>query len=289
MLYNDYLKAKYDCKVYRIGLDAGFTCPNRDGTKGVGGCLYCNENGSRAVYADPALSVRDQLKSRIAYLQKTRAAKKFIAYFQAFSNTYAPLKKLNAVYDEALPFDNIVGLSIGTRPDVIDKEILSLIASYKTRFDVWIEYGLQTIHNKTLRAINRCHTYEDFLNAVRVTREFSIPICAHVILGLPGESRDDMMETALELKRLEIEGVKIHLLHVLKGSGLEGLYKKGALKLLSQDEYVRLAADFLENLPQKTIIYRLTGEGPSGEHIAPEWARDKLGTLNKIKSLSRQV
>jgi hypothetical protein len=226
--------------------------------------------------------VREQLKKRIAYLKETKGAKKFIAYFQAFSNTYAPLGTLRARYDEALSFDEIVGLSIGTRPDAIDEERLELIGSYKRRYEVWIEYGLQSVHNKTLSLLNRRHSYEDFLRAVGMTKEFGIPICAHVILGLPGETRDDMLKTAGELKRLEIEGVKIHLLHVLRGSALERSYRNGEIKLLSQDEYVALVCDFIENLSPKTIIQRLTGEGPRSHHIAPEWALDKMGTLNKI-------
>ena len=158
-----------------------------------------------------------------------------------------------------------------------------MIASYKTRYDVWVEYGLQTVHDKTLKAINRAHTYKDFLEAVALTRESGIPICAHVILGLPGETHGDMMATAQELNRFGIEGVKIHLLHVLKGSALEILYRDGGVKLLSQDEYVELVSDFLEELSPKTIIQRLTGEGPEGEHVAPSWAADKLGTLGKIE------
>ncbi len=282
--YNTYLRNRYGRKVYRIALDAGFTCPNRDGTKGRGGCIYCNERGSRASYANPGIPVRKQLEWRISYLKEKRGAGKFIAYFQAFSNTYAPVERLKAVYDEVLPFENIVGISIGTRPDTIDEEKLRLIASYKDRYEVWMEYGLQTIHDRTLEAINRCHAYKDFLFAVHITRKFDIPICAHVILGLPQETKEDMMATARELKRLEIDGVKIHLFHVLKGSRLEEIYKRGEVKLLAQDEYVELVRAFLANLSPKTIIHRLTAEGPRSEHIAPEWALDKMGTIDKIKS-----
>ena len=282
--YNTYLKSRYGCRVYKIGLDAGFTCPNRDGTKSTGGCIYCNELGSRSSYTDPELSVRDQLRIRISYLKDRFEAKKFIAYFQAFSNTYAPPQELKSVYDEALEFDDIVGLSIGTRPDTMDRAKLELISSYKNRFEVWLEYGLQTIHDKTLARLNRCHTYKDFLDAVELTREFGIPVSAHVILGLPGESREDMLETAIELKRLKIDGVKIHMLHVLKGSRLEELYNRGEVRLLTQDEYAALVSDFIANLPPKTIIQRVTGEGPRGYHLAPEWALDKAGTIDKIKS-----
>ena len=225
--YNSYLKSKYGCKVYKIGLDAGLSCPNRDGTKGIGGCIYCDENASRAPYANPKDSISGQLAERIKYLKKTRDAIKFIAYFQAFTNTYAPTGSLKRLYDETLSFDEVVGMSIGTRPDAVDRDKMKLISSYNNRFEVWIEYGVQSIHDKTLIRINRCHTFADFLKALVLTKEFDIRSSAHVILGLPGETRADMIETAKRLTELEIDAVKIHLLHILKGSRLEGLYNKG--------------------------------------------------------------
>lgn len=281
--YNSYLRQKYGCKVYRIGLDAGFSCPNRDGTKGAGGCIYCNEDGSRASYADPKNTVRKQLGDRIAYLKKSKGARRFIAYFQAFTNTYAPLDKLKAIYDNILPFEEVVGLSIGTRPDAVSRDKLRLIASYKDRYEVWVEYGLQSIHDKTLETIKRGHDFKDFLAAFKLAKEFDIPVCAHVILGLPGETRGDMIATAKKISELKIDGVKIHLLHILKGSLLEKLYNEGKVSVLGQDEYVGLACDFLENLSKDIIIQRLTGEGPSDMHIAPLWALDKVGTLDRIE------
>ncbi|MBI4974691.1 MAG: TIGR01212 family radical SAM protein [Candidatus Omnitrophica bacterium] len=281
--YNSYLKEKYGCKVYKIGLDAGFTCPNRDGQKGSGGCIYCNAGGSRAPYVNQGDPLKKQLEYRIGYLKEKRRAKKFIAYFQAFTNTYAPLERLKNTYDEVLPFKDIVGISIGTRPDAIDRDKLRLIASYKNRYEVWVEYGLQSIHDKTLRYINRGHDFNAFLNAVHITKEFALPMCAHVILGLPGETRDDMMATAKKMAELKINGIKIHLLHILKGSKLEPLYAKGQVQLLGEDEYVELACDFLEYLPPDMVIQRLTGEGGEDDHIAPTWALDKIGTINKIR------
>ncbi len=285
--YNTYLKKKFGCRVYKVGLDAGFTCPTRDGTKAFGGCAYCNERGSRSSYSNPASSVREQLRERIAYLKEEKGAKKFIAYFQAFSNTYAPAARLKAVYDDVLPFDEVVGISIGTRPDTVDEERLELVASYKGRYEVWMEYGLQTVHNRTLCGLNRGHTYEDFVSALTMTRAFGISVCAHVILGLPGETKEEMLATARELKKLEIEGVKVHLFHILKGSACEKLYDEGKITLLSQDEYADAVCDFLEHLSPKTIIQRLTGEGTRADHRAPEWALDKLGTLNKIAARLR--
>lgn len=281
--YNSYLKEKYGCKVYRIGIDAGFSCPNRDGTKGSGGCVYCNEEGSRASYADPALSVGEQLKARVEKLKEKNGPQKYIAYFQAFTNTYAPVKDLKAIYDQAASVKDVVGMSIGTRPDAIDLAKLELIASYRDRYEVWVEYGLQSAHDKTLLALGRSHTFADFVNAVHLTKRFGIPVCSHVILGLPGETAGEMMETADKLNELKVDGVKIHLLHILKGSRLEHLYAAGKMRLLEQDEYVGLACDFLERLSPHIIIQRLTGEGTPEDHVAPAWALDKLGTIDKIR------
>lgn len=273
--YSSYLKERYGVKVYRISLDAGFSCPHR--------CLYCNEDGSRSSYADPKKSVKEQLSSRIEYLKKSKGASKFIAYFQAFTNTNSPGNRLKEIYDQILPFEEIIGLSIGTRPDCVDPDKLKLISSYKNRYEVWLEYGLQSIHDKTLKAINRGHNFNDFLTAYNETKKLSIPVCVHVIIGLPGETREDIIETARGLSELEVDGVKIHLLHVLKGSQLEKLYKDGSVRVLAQDEYAELVCDFLENLSGGIIIHRLTGQGKRDDHIAPLWALDKPGTIRKIR------
>ncbi len=279
ILYNDYLKSKYGCKVYRIALDAGFTCPGR--------CIYCNHNGSRAVYVDSGDTIKEQIKKRMAYLKEANKAKKFIAYFQAFTNTKAPVDKLKKAYDEVCGFDDIVGISIGTRPDSVDRDKMQLIASYKKNYEVWIEYGLQSAHDKTLKLINRGHTYDDFLKAYGLAKEYGLLVSAHVILGLPGEKKEDMIETAKKLSALKVDGIKIHLLHVLRGSELENMYYQGKVRLLEQKEYVELACDFLRNLSPGIIIQRLTGEGRREDHIAPLWALDKIGTINKIRSSFR--
>lgn len=281
--YNSYLKKRYGCKVYRIGIDAGFSCPNRGSSSGSSGCIYCNENGARSTYTNPKETVYDQLNNRIARLKKDKNAEKFIAYFQAFTNTYAPTDILKNIYDTVLKFPEIVGISIGTRPDMVDPEKLNLISSYKERYEVWIEYGLQSAHDKTLKLINRGHTFGDFLNAASMTKALDIKVCAHIILGLPGETRQDMIETAKKISSLNIDGIKIHLLHILKGSPLETLYREGKVRLLARDEYIERACDFLENLPENIIIQRLTGEGKRGEHVAPEWALDKTGVIKGIE------
>lgn len=282
--YNSYLKKKYGVKVYRIGLDAGFTCPNRDGARGTGGCLYCNESGSRSPYTDPKDTLNRQLKSRIRYLRDRNKAQKFIAYFQAFTNTYASLPELKNAYDSIFAVDDIVGISIGTRPDTIDRDKLQLIASYKERYEVWVEYGLQSSHNRTLGLVKRGHTFEDFVDAVKLTKEFGIPISAHVIIGLPDETRDDIIQTSERLTELGIEGIKIHPLHILKGSALEAAYRDKKVPVMSEDEYVGLVCDFLEHLQAGVIIQRLTGQGTAKDHIAPAWALDKTGTLKKIET-----
>lgn len=281
--YNTYLQDKYGTKVYRIGLDAGLTCPNRDGTTGVGGCLYCNEKGSRSPYTVPGTTVAEQLSARIAHLRQTKDASKFIAYFQAFTNTHAPLPILKRTYDQILPFKEVVGLSIGTRPDAVDREKLELIASYKDGREVWIEYGLQSSHDRTLEAINRGHSFADFENGVRLAKESGLLVSAHVIIGLPGETDKDIMDTADKLAMLKIDGIKIHVLHILRGSPMEKLYSEGRIDLPGQDEYVKTVCDFLERLPKETVIQRLTGQGDRESHIAPAWALDKSGTIEKIK------
>ena len=280
--YSTYLKSKHGCKVFRIALDGGFSCPNRDGTRGHGGCTYCSDTGARSGYINPEEDIRKQLSLRIDHLKKTKNASKFIAYFQAFTNTYAPVDLLKNAYDQIRGFTEIVGLSIGTRPDSIDTKKMELISSYMNKYEVWIEYGLQSIHNKTLERINRGHTFEDFTAAMDLTRKFNIPVCAHVILGLPGETKDDMMATAKTLSQLKTGAVKIHLLHILKNSLMEKLYKSGEIDLLTQEEYVELVCDFLENISPEIIVQRLTGEGDKLNHIAPAWAMDKISTINKI-------
>jgi hypothetical protein len=286
--YSSYLKTKYGCRVYRIGLDAGFTCPNRDGTKGSGGCIYCSDTGSRSPYADPLESPASQLRKRIDYLSKNKGANKFIAYFQAFTNTYADTTKLKTIYDTVLDFKEIVGISIGTRPDMIDNDKLEMISAYKDNYEVWLEYGLQSSHDKTLRAINRGHTFKEFAEAAKLTKDHGILTSAHVIIGLPGETREDIITTARRLDGLKIDGVKIHSLHVLKTSPLESLFRDGKIKMLGMEEYAGLVCDFLENISEDIIVQRLTGQGQRGSHVAPEWALDKTATLAKIDEVFRQ-
>ena len=257
---NTYLKKIFGCRVQKISLDAGLTCPNRDGSISTGGCIYCNSRGSGTNAFKEGLSITEQINKGKTFLRRRYKAKKFIAYFQSFSNTYGPYEKLKELYEEALAIDDIVGLSIGTRPDCIDESILSLLEHYAKNKLVWLEYGLQSIHDKTLEFINRGHDADCFKSALELTKDRGINICAHVILGLPFEDRADMLDTAGAVADMKIDGIKIHLLYVVKGTRMEKLYMENKYKCLKQEEYANLVCDFLELLPPGMVIQRLTGE-----------------------------
>ncbi|RLC14708.1 MAG: TIGR01212 family radical SAM protein [Deltaproteobacteria bacterium] len=289
--YNDlntYLRGIFGCRVQKISVDAGLSCPNRDGTLSTGGCIYCNERGSGTGAHAQGLSIRDQILRGKAALSRRYKAKKFIAYFQSFSNTYAPLERLRRLYEEALSVEDVVGLSIGTRPDCVDEPVLSLLQGYARDHLIWIEYGLQSAHDTTLAQINRGHDFQCFRAAVRATQGRGISICAHVILGLPNETKAHMLETAKAIAQMGIHGVKIHLLYVIRGTPLETLYRQGDYKCLGQEEYADIVCDFLELLPKDMIIQRLTGDPHREELVAPEWSLRKGETLNLIKEELRQ-
>ncbi|HIE30015.1 TPA: TIGR01212 family radical SAM protein [Candidatus Poribacteria bacterium] len=279
---NDFLREKFGCKVYKVSLDAGFTCPNRDGTLASGGCIYCDSRGSAAPIIDSRLSIRGQMKAGIAFGRRRYKAKKFIAYFQAFSNTYAPVAKLKKLYDEALNFEDVVGLSISTRPDCAPNSVLNLIEGYAQNYHVWLEYGIQSIHHRTLQLINRQHGLAEFTDAVLRTKDRTINICAHVIIGLPGETRDEILETAKVISALRLDGVKIHSMYIVRGTKLEQMYKSGDYEPLTFEEYVSIASDFLELLPPNMVIQRLTGDCPGDILVAPEWTLDKQRILTGI-------
>ncbi|MDD3150842.1 MAG: TIGR01212 family radical SAM protein [Candidatus Gastranaerophilales bacterium] len=280
--YSDYLKNTFNAKVYKVTLDAGFNCPNRDGTISYGGCIFCDDSGSFSRAHDSSLSIENQLITGIEQLKKRFKAKKFISYFQAYTNTYASAEKLKTVYNLALSHDDVVGLSIGTRPDCVDEEKIDLISSYTDDKLVWVEYGLQSIHDRTLNLINRGHTSKDFIEAVKMTQNKGIKICAHVIIGLPEENRNDMLQTAKVLADLGIDGVKIHLLCVLKGTKLEQMYYNEEYYPLEANEYVSIVCDFLEILPPTTTIHRLAGNGLKKILVAPKWLPKKFEVLNMI-------
>jgi len=280
---NSYFRSIFGCRVQKITIDAGFSCPNRDGKFSTGGCIYCNTRGSGTGAWAKGQSVTDQILAGKMALSGRYKAKKFIAYFQSFTNTYAPLDSLKSLYEEALSIDDVVGLSLGTRPDCVDEPVLKLIESYAKKHLIWIEYGLQSVHDKSLALINRGHDFQCFKDAVDATLNRGIKICAHVILGLPEEKRSHMIETAKTIAKMGIDGIKIHLLYVIKGTKLEKLYLQGSYKCLQQQQYVNLVCDFLERIPRDMIIQRLTGDPHLEELVAPQWSVKKAQTLSMIK------
>jgi radical SAM protein (TIGR01212 family) len=281
---NTYFQRLYGQRVHKVAIDAGFTCPNRDGRVGTGGCIYCNPRGSGTGAHSRGKSVTEQIETSIPYLARRFKAKKFIAYFQSFSNTYAPLEKLRQVYEEALAVKDVVGLAIGTRPDCVSPPVLDLLQSYaKTRL-IWVEYGLQSACDDTLKRINRGHDFDCFKRAVAATRNRGIRICAHVILGLPGETRRHAVRTARAVSALEIDGIKLHLLYVVRGTPLEAMYRSGRYRCLEMAEYAQWVCAVIERLPSDMVIQRLTGDPHPEELVAPVWSLDKKGTMAAIRA-----
>ena len=279
--FSEYLKLKFGAKVYKITLDAGFSCPNRDGTISNKGCIFCDDGGSFSQAHSNNLSIEEQVNTGAETLKNRFKAQKFMSYFQAFSNTYKPIKELEKIYTASLCRDDIVGISIGTRPDCIDGDKLELISGFIPDYYTWIEYGLQSVHDKTLRKINRGHSYKCFLDAYNKTKEKGINVCLHIILNL-FETYEEMMETAKIIAKLEPEGVKIHMLCALDGTKLADMYKNKEIDFMTEDEYVSTVCDFLEYLPPQTTIHRLAGNGLRTELVAPRWIGRKLDTLNRI-------
>ena len=284
--YNDlntYLRTRFGCRVQKISIDAGMTCPNRDGTLSTRGCIFCNSRGSGTGAFSEGISITRQIERGKHWLSKRYKAKKFIAYFQSFTNTYAPVDVLERLYEEALAVEGIVGLSIGTRPDCVSEAVLSLLEGYSRDYLVWVEYGLQSASDKTLAAINRGHDLDCFKTAVTATRNRGVKICAHVILGLPGEGKREMRQTADAVANMGIDGIKLHLLYVAKGTTLETLYRRGSYTCLEQEEYAERVCDFLERIPETMIVQRLTGDPHPEELVAPAWSLDRNRTLALIK------
>ncbi|GAB6887338.1 TIGR01212 family radical SAM protein [Desulfothermus okinawensis JCM 13304] len=279
--FNTYLRNIFGCRVQKITIDANLTCPNRDGTKGFGGCIYCNKRGS-GTGLGAELSVSEQILRAKDNLKKRYKAKKFLAYFQSYSNTYGPIDKLKSLYMEALSIDDIVGISIGTRPDCVEDGVLDYLKEVSNNYLVWLEYGLQSAHNKTLELINRGHGIEEFIDAVKRTRQRGLNVCVHVILGLPYETRNHMLETARFLSNLDIQGVKIHLLYIIKDTPLEKWYLSGKYNPLTREEYVDIVSHFISYLPDSVVIQRITGDPHREELVAPMWALEKQKNINAI-------
>ncbi len=281
--YNTYLRNLYGQRIQKITVDAGLTCPNRDGSLSDIGCIYCNSKGSGSGAFARGQSIKEQIESGKIPMMKKYKAKKFLAYFQSYSNTYTTAAHMKAMYDEALSCDGVVGMAIGTRPDCVDEQKIALIESYAKNHLVWLEYGLQSVHDITLDLINRGHDYKAFEKAVALTQNRGINICAHIILGLPGEDRNMMLDSAKILGDLGINGVKIHLLYVIKDTPLDRMWQEGNYTPLEQQAYVDLVCDFLERLPRDVIIQRITGDPHASELRAPAWAGRYRETFNMIQ------
>ncbi|MBN2466860.1 MAG: TIGR01212 family radical SAM protein [Deltaproteobacteria bacterium] len=277
--FNRFLQERFGERVQKVPLDAGLTCPNRDGSKGTGGCIYCDRYGSGSGAADNHPDIRSQALAGMHYLGRRFKARKFIVYFQSFSNTYAPVETLRSLYDQATDLPGVVGLAVGTRPDCLTTEILDLLSSYTPRLMVWLELGLQSIHDQTLRFINRGHTYQEFHAGYQLARTHPLLICLHVIIGLPGENLNHVLETAEEVARLKPDGIKIHSLYINKGTPLAELYRQGRYIPISQQDFVESSRRFLEIISPDTVIQRLTGDPRPQEIVAPLWTLEKQKTL----------
>ena len=285
--YDYYLRRRFGAKVAKIPLDIGLTCPNIDGRCGVGGCIYCSGRGSGDFAESSALSVSEQYALTRAKLSSKWSTAKCIAYFQAHTNTYAPLEYLKKHFEEALSLEGVVGINIATRADCLESDVCEYLAKLAERTALTVELGLQSSSDKTAERINRGHSYAQFLEGYRRLRDASdkIDICVHIIFGLPDESYDDMMQTVREVASLKPDQVKIHLLHVLRGTVMGDIYERGEYTPLTKEEYVSLVADAIELLPPDTVIARLTGDGMADDLLAPDWSRKKVSVINDIDKL----
>ena len=277
--YDHYLKHRFGKKCAKIPLDGGFSCPNRDGTKGTGGCTYCSGRGS-GDFTFSGKSISEQFSKMKEVMLGKWDDCVFIPYFQSFSGTYASLDRLKSLYEEALANEGVVGLAVATRADCITDEVLEYLRELNERTFLTIELGLQSAHDSTAERINRCHTYDEFLETYR--RLEGIPRCVHIINGLPGEDHDMMIETAKKLAEIKPEFLKIHMLHILKGTAIEKEYLGGKISLLSKEEYVKTVCDQLEILPPETVIERVTGDGLKDDLVAPLWTVKKFTVMNEI-------
>ena len=276
------LRERFGEKVYKVTLNGGMSCPNRDGKLGTRGCIFCSAGGSGDFAADSSLSITEQIDRQISILSAKRPIHKYIAYFQAYTNTYAPVEYLEKIFTEALAHPGIAALSIGTRPDCLGKDVIALLSRLNRQKPVWVELGLQTIHEKTAAYIRRGYPLSCFEDAVRRLRSEDIEVIVHTILGLPGESTQDILNTMKYLNHQDIQGIKLQLLHVLQGTDLASDYEKGLFRTYERDEYISLVISCLEHLRPDMVIHRITGDGPKDLLIAPLWASRKREVLNLL-------
>ena len=286
--FNKYLKDKFGQKVYKISLDGGFTCPNRDGKIDTRGCIFCSKGGSGDFAQNRNLSITEQIESGKKIVEKKIKSGKYIAYFQAFTNTYAPVEILRAKYSEAINHPDIVALSIATRPDCLGDDVIELLDEMNKIKPVFVELGLQTIHNDSAKYIRRGYSLEVYNEAVKNLKNIGVNIVVHIILGLPNESENDMLESVKYVCQSQIDGIKLQLLHIIAGTDLAKDYEKGLFKTLEFDEYVELIAKCVAIIPKNIVIHRLTGDGAKKDLIAPLWSADKKRVLNAINKALRE-
>lgn len=278
--YNYFLKQKYHHKIAKVSLNAGFTCPNRDGTCGYGGCIFCSDSGSGDYAGNVYDSLHKQFQDISSIMRKKWPDCKFIAYFQANSNTYGSIERLKKTFEPFIDYPDVVGLAIATRPDCLNEEICDYLYELSLKCDLYIELGLQTIHDQTGELINRGHSYQTFVDAVKQLRKRHLDVCVHIINGLPYETYDMMMETAKAVGQLDIQGLKIHNLFILKHTKLYHMYKQNPFPLLSRDEYINLVVEQLTYIPSHVVIERLTGDAPLHDLFEPQWSIKKVTILN---------
>lgn len=285
---NDFLKEKFDTKVIKLSLDGGFTCPNRDGTVGTGGCIFCSESGSGEFSGDSKLSISEQIQSQINFLSTKWQNAKYIAYFQNFTNTYAPTEYLRKIYDEALSNENVVGLAIATRPDCLSDEVIELLCEYNSKTFLWLELGLQTIHSKSTKFIRRGYDLKTFDSAMHTLNSKNIKTVAHIIVNLPNETDGEIFESIEYVCDSGIWGIKLHMLNILKNTDLACYFDKHPFYLKDADEYISLISNFLSKIPPHIVIHRLTGDGDKKSLITPRWILNKRYILNGIQKYMRE-
>lgn len=279
---NQAMKERFGCKVYKLALDGGMTCPNRDGTIGERGCIFCSDVGSGEFAAPVCGDISRQIAQAKARVEKKNKGGKYVAYFQSFTNTYGPLPYLERIFREAMKPEDIVALSVATRPDCLGPEVIDLLARLNTCKPVWVELGLQTIHPASARYIRRGYDLEVYDRAVRALKEADLEVITHVILGLPGESHEQMAETVRYVGQSGVDGIKLQLLHVLEGTDLARDWREGKVPVMKLEDYVRILEDCLAVLPPEMVIHRLTGDGHKRDLLAPLWTGDKKRVLNTI-------
>lgn len=281
--FGPYMKKKFGTSVYKVSVDAGFSCPNRDGTISTTGCIYCNNDSFRPGSCKPALSIREQVRNGIYQIRKRYKAEKFLVYFQPYTNTYGPVAELGRLYKEALSEPSVIGLAIGTRPDCVDEEKINLLVELAKRYFILVEYGMQSIYNRTLEFINRGHNYSTFLKSINMTRNKGIYVGAHFILGFPTESIEEMLLMADEISCVSVDFLKIHHLQVIKDTPLEIIYRKNQFYLFSYEEYIDFITDFIGRLSSRIVLQRLFSTAPDYILIAPRWEKGRQEILRDIE------